>query len=83
MNCLDCHGAGRQVASVGVCAQCGAAVCAEHAVVSAQSLSCTKPVYCTVTTEPSVRRLLCRPCAAGHQAHAACCPQDESLIATS
>ncbi|MGW3045260.1 DUF2180 family protein [Kitasatospora sp. NPDC001159] len=83
MYCLDCHSAGRQMAAVGVCSQCGAAVCPEHAEVGQQYLACTKPVYRTVTSVPPVRRLLCPVCAAAHKAHAACCPPDEGLIHTS
>ena len=83
MQCMDCLMAGRQEAAVGICSQCGAAVCLRHAQVGQQSLACTKPVYRTVVTRPPVRRLLCTPCAAAHDAHAACCPADETTIRTS
>ncbi|MCC9710617.1 DUF2180 family protein [Streptomyces sp. MNU76] len=83
MSCLDCAGIGAQVAAVGICGQCGAAVCAVHSEVSQQFLSCTKPVSRTVVTEPPVRRLLCGTCAAAYRAHTACCPQSASTIRTS
>ncbi|MFI5569188.1 DUF2180 family protein [Streptomyces sp. NPDC051740] len=83
MHCLDCAGIGAQVAAVGVCAQCGAAVCAVHAGVSEQYLTCTKPVSRQAATEPPARRLLCGTCATAHRAHAACCPQTASMIRTS
>ncbi|MGA5452710.1 DUF2180 family protein [Streptomyces umbrinus] len=82
MTCLDCADIGAKVSAVGVCSQCGAGVCAVHSEVSAQFLTCTKPVSRTVVTEPSVRRLLCGTCATAHRAHAACCPQTASTIRT-
>ncbi|MFF1676176.1 DUF2180 family protein [Streptomyces sp. NPDC058256] len=83
MNCLDCDGIGAQVAAVGVCSQCGAAVCPVHSEISQQFLTCTKPVSRTVAIEQPVRRLLCSTCATAHRAHAVCCPQSASLIRTS
>lgn len=44
MHCLDCSGIGAQVAAIGVCAQCGAAVCPVHSELSEQFLTCTKPI---------------------------------------
>ncbi|MFJ3658776.1 DUF2180 family protein [Streptomyces nigra] len=82
MNCLDCHGTGRQTQAHGVCVQCGAAVCAQHSQTSDQFLTCTKPVYRTVAIEPPVRRLMCGTCAAAHQANAACCPQSAQFVRT-
>jgi hypothetical protein len=83
MHCMDCLAASERQTAVGICTQCGAAVCVRHAQVGQQLLACTKPVYRTVVTEPAVRRLLCATCAAAHAAHASCCPQDESVIRTS
>ncbi|WP_329553651.1 DUF2180 family protein [Streptomyces sp. NBC_00696] len=74
MHCLDCAGIQMSTPASGVCSQCGAAVCAEHAVVSRQSLTCTRPVYRQVVVTPSARRVLCTTCAAAHAAYAACCP---------
>ncbi|MFE1800806.1 DUF2180 family protein [Streptomyces sp. NPDC059517] len=83
MHCLECSGIGAQVTAVGVCAQCGAAVCPDHCELSEQFLTCTKPISYPVATEPPVRRLLCGVCAAAHRAHAACCPQTADSIFTS
>jgi hypothetical protein len=74
MNCLDCAQHGHSVAAVGVCAQCGGAVCAAHAEVGSQVLTCIKPVYRMVTTSPAARRVLCPACALARHAHEACCP---------
>jgi hypothetical protein len=83
MHCLDCSGIGAQVAAVGVCAQCSAAVCPVHLEVSEQFLICMKSISRPVATEPPVRWLLCTTCATAHRAHAACCPQSASTIRTS
>ena len=83
MHCMDCLTADQQTAAIGICAQCGAAVCSRHVQVGQQFLACTRPVYRTAATEPPVRRLLCTTCAAAHAAHAACCPSDETMIRTS
>ncbi|MFF1306542.1 DUF2180 family protein [Streptomyces sp. NPDC058307] len=83
MHCLDCTGIGAQVAAVGVCAQCGAAVCAVHAEFSEQYLTCLKPISRQVATKPPVRRLLCSTCAEAHRAHAACCPESAHTVRTS
>jgi hypothetical protein len=75
MHCLDCHSRGEQVLATGICRQCGAAVCPAHTTVSDQALTCTQPVYPTVTVKPPARQLLCTTCAQAHRAYAACCPQ--------
>ncbi|MEU0194988.1 DUF2180 family protein [Streptomyces afghaniensis] len=82
MHCLDCTGIGAQVAAVGVCVQCGAAVCAVDAEVPEQYLTCTKPVSRAVATEPPVRRLLGSTWAEAHRAHAACCPASAHTVRT-
>ncbi|MEU9244416.1 DUF2180 family protein [Streptomyces sp. NPDC048385] len=75
MHCLDCAGDETSTLASGVCSHCGAAVCTAHAVVSRQSLTCTRPVYRQVAVTPQARRVLCTTCAAAHAAYAACCPQ--------
>ena len=50
MHCMDCLVADRQEAAIGICSQCGVAVCLRHAQVGQQFLTCTKPVYRTVVT---------------------------------
>ncbi|MDO0934436.1 hypothetical protein QQY66_23170 [Streptomyces sp. DG2A-72] len=51
--------------------------------VAEQFLTCTKPIFRPVATEPPVRRLLCSTCDAAHRAHAACCPQNAQVVRTS
>ncbi|WP_282703103.1 DUF2180 family protein [Streptomyces sp. CC219B] len=80
MHCLDCHSEGRQTPALGVCRQCGAAVCERHSKLSEQFLTCTKPVSRTMAVEPPVRRLLCTPCARAHESYAACCPQSSNTV---
>jgi hypothetical protein len=82
MHCLDCHKARDERVALGICHQCGAAVCATHATMQERPLTCTKPVYRTVAVDPPVRRLLCGACAAAHQAYAACCPQPAGVAST-
>ncbi|MGW3647532.1 DUF2180 family protein [Streptomyces sp. NPDC000878] len=83
MHCLNCSGIGPQVTAIGVCAQCGAAVCPAHRELSEQLLTCTKPISRPVATEPPVRRLLCSTHATAHRAHAACFPQTAHAVPTS
>jgi hypothetical protein len=80
MHCLDCYSDGRQTPTIGVCRQCGAAVCAQHVQLCEQFLTCTKPVSRTVAVEQPVRRVLCRTCSAAHQAYANCCPESAHTI---
>ncbi|MEU9247682.1 DUF2180 family protein [Streptomyces sp. NPDC048385] len=82
MNCLDCYSAARQTPAIGVCQQCGAAVCSQHAELTEQFLTCTKPVYRTVAVDKPVRRLLCRACTKAHQVYAECCPQSANTVRT-
>lgn len=84
MHCLDRTGIGAQAAAVGVCAQCGAAVCAE---VSEQYLTCTEPISPPdghrATGPAAAVRHLRGTCAAAHRTHAACCPQTAGTVRTS
>lgn len=73
MNCFVCGLAGRQEPALGVCVECGKAVCREHLIV--QEL----PVYRRVAAGMGFRvealpvrrkRMLCQECdAAGQQTH--------------
>ncbi|MEV7035766.1 DUF2180 family protein [Streptomyces sp. NPDC093272] len=83
MNCLDCDSDGRQTPAIGVCRQCGVAVCGHHSKLSEQFLTCTKPLNRRVAVEQPVRRLMCRACARAHEAYAACCPQTANGVSTS
>lgn len=68
MNCLDCATAGRAVAAVAVCHTCGAAVCADHAVVRPHHLTRNVPINQTVVVEPAARLVRCTVCDAAHEA---------------
>lgn len=80
MNCLDCQDSSTQAPAIGVCHQCGAAVCAEHVVVQSKRLSCLRAVARVVVIDRPVRRVLCRACAQAHHEHAKCCPQTADTL---
>ncbi|MFJ8630974.1 DUF2180 family protein [Streptomyces sp. NPDC093568] len=82
MHCLDCYSGGRQTPAIGVCQQCGSAVCGEHSQLGEQFLTCTKPVSRTHFVDPPVRRLLCLRCTQAHEAYASCCPASANTIRT-
>ena len=73
MNCFDCSTQDRiaQVA-VGVCHECGAAVCERHAVARVHHLTRTAAILRQETVEPAGRVLRCTTCdaawAAQHKA---------------
>jgi hypothetical protein len=64
MNCLDCGSTG----VVGVCADCGAAVCRDHAIVAPAALTRRVPINRVVPVEPAGRRLRCPVCNEAHLA---------------
>ncbi|NES17124.1 DUF2180 family protein [Micromonospora sp. PPF5-17] len=64
MNCLDCGAP----AVVGVCVDCGAAVCRDHVVVAEVHLTRTMPINRQVPVQPAARRLRCTVCNAAHLA---------------
>ena len=68
MNCYDCAIAGDDRDAVAVCADCGAAVCVEHAVSARHWLTRTQPLMREVRVEPAERVIRCGTC---HAAHAA------------
>jgi hypothetical protein len=68
VNCLDCTTTGRAVAAVAVCHTCGAAVCADHAVVRPHHLTRNVPINQTVVIEPAARLVRCAVCDAAHEA---------------
>lgn len=68
MNCFDCAALGAEVPAVGVCVDCGAAVCARHAQVTARWLTRTEVINRVVTVEPPTRTLRCALCQAAHDA---------------
>ena len=68
MNCLDCALNSRDHNSVGVCHECGAGVCADHAVVRAHHLIRIVTINRPVPVEPPARLVFCQTCAAAHDA---------------
>ena len=64
MNCFDCAALGRSVTAVAVCAGCGAAVCLDHAHVTARWLTRTMAINRTVAVEPPARAIHCAICQA-------------------
>jgi hypothetical protein len=82
VNCLDCQNSSPHDA-VGVCILCGAAVCAEHAAIKSERLSCTRALGRVVVIERPVRQLLCKTCAQAHHEHAKCCPPTTAALSLS
>ena len=68
MNCFDCASLGHPVPAVGICADCGAGVCHDHAQVSPHWLTRTAVINRVVTVEPPGRILRCPVCQAAHDA---------------
>jgi hypothetical protein len=68
MNCYDCAVAGDHRDAVAVCADCGAAVCVEHAVSARHWLTRTQPLMREVRVEPAERIIRCGMCHAAHVA---------------
>ena len=68
MNCFDCASIGQEVPAVGVCAGCGAGICAEHAQLSPHWLTRTAVINMIVTVEPPARILRCPVCETAHEA---------------
>ncbi len=68
MNCLDCASLGNRVPAVGICVDCGAGVCLDHAQVLPHWLTRTAVINRIVTVDPPGRILRCPVCQAAHDA---------------
>ena len=68
MNCFDCAALGRSTGAVAVCADCGAAVCTDHAHVGPRWLTYAGVINRTVTVEPPGRTIRCGVCQQAHDA---------------
>ncbi len=66
MHCLDCFLAHRNADALAVCHDCGAGVCADHAVIRDRHLTRTAPINRTITVEPAARIIRCPACDAAH-----------------
>jgi hypothetical protein len=64
MNCLDCASKDRATPAVGVCHDCGAGVCVDHAVTRDQYLTRIVTIALEVAVEPPARVLRCEVCSA-------------------
>ncbi|MEU8568609.1 DUF2180 family protein [Streptomyces pathocidini] len=69
MWCYDCAELGREAGSVGVCRDCGAAVCPAHAVAVEHPVR--RPAGLAQSTSRPARRVTCRVCRPAHPAAAA------------
>ena len=68
MNCFDCAALGDHVDAVAICADCGAAVCHDHAHVTARWLTRTMLINRVVAVEPPARTIRCAVCQAARDA---------------
>jgi hypothetical protein len=64
MNCLDCASNDRATSAVGVCHDCGAGVCLDHAISRDRHLTRIMALNMEVEVQPSARILRCGVCAA-------------------
>jgi hypothetical protein len=64
VNCFDCGSAG----VVGICTDCGAAVCRDHVVAAEVHLTRIAAINRQVTVEPPARQLRCTTCNAAYLA---------------
>ena len=62
MNCFDCAALGDHIDAVAICADCGAAVCHDHAQVTARWLTRTMVINRVVAVEPPARTIRCGIC---------------------
>ena len=68
MNCFDCAALGGHAAAIAICADCGAAVCHDHAHVTARWLTRTMVINRVVAVEPPARTIRCAVCQAARDA---------------
>ncbi len=71
MNCFDCTAHGHPAEAVGICADCGAAVCPEHAHLTPRWLTRTMVINRVVAVEPPARTIRCTVCQAARDAASA------------
>jgi hypothetical protein len=68
MNCFDCAALGQLSGAVAICADCGAAVCQDHAHVTARWLTRIAVINRVVAVEPPARSIRCGVCQAARDA---------------
>ncbi len=64
MNCLDCTSNDRETPAVGICHDCGAGICIDHAVTRDHFLKRILTIAQEVAVEPPARVLRCQVCSA-------------------
>ena len=62
MLCYECSKAERNREAVGLCHNCSAGLCADHACVIAGPVTAMRPVFKTVVLPLKARQLLCTRC---------------------
>ena len=62
MNCFDCTTVGNTQAAVAICHDCGAGICADHAVTQAKRLTRMGGLGMAIPVEPPARTFRCRTC---------------------
>ena len=68
MNCFECSEVGQTSAAVAVCHDCGAGVCADHAVARDHHLTRTVTIARIIVVDPPARLIRCPVCTAAHDA---------------
>ena len=68
MNCFDCASLDQQTPAIGMCADCGAGICQQHARLSPRWLTRTAVINRIVRVEPPARILRCPVCQSAHDA---------------
>ena len=68
MNCFDCALVGAVTSALGLCHDCGAGVCSEHAVARPRHLTRTVTMNRMIEIEPPARLIRCQTCTAAHDA---------------
>jgi hypothetical protein len=68
VNCFDCAALGQAANAVAVCADCGAALCHDHAHVTARWLTRTMVINRIVAVDPPARTIRCGVCQAARDA---------------
>ncbi len=64
MNCLDCASKDHSTPAIGVCHDCGAGVCVDHAVARDRHLTRIMTISMEVEVDPPARILRCGVCSA-------------------
>jgi hypothetical protein len=62
VHCYECSKAGRSREAVGLCHNCSAGLCGDHACVTAMPVTTTYPVCKTVVLPQRARQFLCATC---------------------